>query len=104
LVALPAVVLAVALAPRVQASTAGCEPPAPRAGPAIVVFGHPKTFSDAVVLRDSALRVGFKRTSVGFDHCGQLRVQSVELPSVQLAREVQAEAESVHLETTIRGA
>jgi hypothetical protein len=103
-VVLPAVVLAVALAPRVQASTAGCETPAPAAGPAIVVFGYPKRFSDAVVVRNSALRVGFKQTSVGFDHCGRLRVQSVELPSVQVAREVQAEAESVHLKTTIRGA
>ena len=57
----------------------------------------------AARLRDRALEVGFRGTRIGFDRCGDMRVQLDEIPNVRVAEEIQVEARPVGLTPTIEG-
>jgi hypothetical protein len=72
--------------------------------PADIVYGR---FDDPVAAADlleRVLAVGFAGTVLQFDACGKWQVLLEDVPSVEIAREVQAEARAVGLEPTLERA
>jgi hypothetical protein len=64
-------------------------------------FDDPRT---AGVFRDRVLSLGFAGTEMLADGCGRWKVVLQNVPSPEIAREVQAEAETVDLSPTIERA
>ena len=82
-------------------SRAECVHPAVEGQPVAVVFGRADDPMTANELRDRALSVGFKGTESVPDGCGRWKVVLENLPSVDIARQIQDEAHKVDLEPTI---
>ena len=66
-----------------------------------VVFGRFDDPESAVDLRDHVLAVGFSGTEALADGCGRWRVVLESVPSIEIAHEVQKEAETVDLTPTL---
>jgi len=101
-VVLPATVLLLFAVPHIHGRLAGCTLPPTAAGPDVVVFGYEGSYSKAVPLLQAVSKVGFVEATIGFNNCGQLRVQT-PAPSLVVARQIQAEAGPVHFSTTVEG-
>ncbi len=78
-----------------------CIRPAAEGMPADVVFGRLDSPLDAEALRDRVESVGFVGTEVLADGCGRWKVVLDNVPTVAIAREVQEEARTVDLETSL---
>jgi|APDOM4702015248_1054824.scaffolds.fasta_scaffold161108_2 hypothetical protein len=76
---------------------AECARPAGASGPVDVVFGRFDTPDAADALRDRALAVGFVGTKTLADGCGRYKVVLTGVPSIEVGREIQAEAAPVQL-------
>lgn len=99
----PVVGIVLFAAPHINQRVTGCDPPASPDGPQMVVFSREPTYGAAQELLAAVVKVGFVEATIDFDGCGRLRVQT-PAPSLEVARQIQAEARSVDLKTTIRGA
>jgi hypothetical protein len=97
----PLVLLAVVI-PRLGSPTAGCEAVASSGSPAVLVFGHPKRYSDAQALQRQVREAGFPGGTISFDHCGRLRVQSGAVDSLAAARMLRARAAAGRLDARIQ--
>lgn len=94
-------IVTVARGPPRFPSPAECVRPAVDGRPVDLVFGR---FDDPVrggQLREYVLSVGFEGTEMLPDGCGRWRVVLLNVPSVDIARKVQAEAASVDLAPTL---
>ena len=75
---------------------------APVEGQAVdVVFGRFDGPEAAATFRDRVLSVGFSGTEILADGCGRWKVVLEDVPSLEIAREVQAEAATVDLSPTL---
>jgi len=82
-------------------SRSDCVPAAVEGEPANVVFGRfddPATADRSLV---QVLAVGFKGTRVLPDGCGRWRIALLNVPSVEIARQIQGEAAKVGLHPTL---
>jgi hypothetical protein len=80
---------------------AECARPAVEGQPVQVVWGRFEDPGEARELRDSVVAVGFIGTEVVPDGCGLLKVSLDGVPSLEVAREIVAEAETVDLYPTL---
>ncbi len=69
--------------------------------PVDVVFGHFDDPETAGTTRDQVVAVGFKGTDVLPDGCGRWKVVLENVPSLEVAREIQREAGTVDLHPTL---
>jgi len=69
--------------------------------PVDIVYGRFDDPVSASELLDRVLAVGFSGTEVQFDACGRWEVILDDVPSVEIGREVLAEAATVGLEPTL---
>ena len=75
---------------------------APVAGqPVDVVYGRLGDPSSAAELRDRVVAVGFLGVESVPDGCGRWKVVLEAVPTLEIAREVQSEAQSVDLDPTL---
>jgi hypothetical protein len=80
---------------------AECEHGAVEGQPVDVVFGRyddPRSAADA---GDHVVAVGFKGTEAVPDGCGRWKVVLARVPSVEIGREIQKEAGTVDLDSTL---
>jgi hypothetical protein len=112
-IALWAIVLVVALAYPLSVLARGaphfpsreeCVRPATGDGDIAAVFGYFDSERDALVMRDRALSAGFKGTEAQGDGCGRVRVAIGGIPSLDVGRQLAAEAQSVGLHVTLEQA
>ena len=82
-------------------SPAECVRPAVEGQPVAVVYGRFDRPDDAAEFRDRVVGVGFQGTEVLFDGCGRWKVVLEDVPSVDIAREIEEEAATVDLEPTL---
>jgi hypothetical protein len=66
-----------------------------------VVFGRFDDPESAVEARDRVVGVGFVGTDALGDGCGRWKVVLGGVPSLEIAREIQAEARTVDLDPTL---
>lgn len=78
-----------------------CIRPPVEGQPVSVVFGRTDDPVSAAELRDRALSVGFQGVESSPDGCGRWKVVLEGVPDVEIAREVQQEAASVDLDTSL---
>ena len=78
-----------------------CARPAVEGRPVEVVYGRFDHPDAAAEFLERVLGVGFQGTEVVFDGCGQWKVVLDGVPSVEIARELQAEAATVDLHPTM---
>jgi hypothetical protein len=78
-----------------------CAPEAIEGQPVDLVFGRFDDPVTAATFRDRVLEVGFEGTEMIPDGCGRWKVVLANVPSVAIAREVQAEAATVDLAPTL---
>jgi hypothetical protein len=78
-----------------------CERPAVEGRPVDIVYGRFDDPNSAVAARDGILAVGFTGTEALPDGCGRWKVVLEGVPSLEIAREVQAEAATVDLMPTL---
>jgi hypothetical protein len=78
-----------------------CVHPAVEGEPADVVFGRYDDPVTADSVREKVVSVGFVGTESLGDGCGRWKVVLEDVPTVDIAREVQAEAATVELATTL---
>jgi hypothetical protein len=81
-----------------------CVRPATADGDIDAVFGHFDTESEARVVRDRALGVGFQGTELEWDGCGRVRVAVGGIPTLEVGREFVKQARSVGFEVTLEQA
>jgi hypothetical protein len=82
-------------------SSEECVRPAVDGRPVDLVFGRFDDPAEATALRERVLSVGFEGTQMLPDGCGRWKVVLLNVPSVDIAREVQAEAATVDLAPTL---
>ena len=80
---------------------AECVHPAVEGAPVDLVYGRLDDPVDAARLRDRVVAVGFTGTEAVADGCGRWKVVLENVPSLEVAREVQEEARSVELSPTL---
>ena len=78
-----------------------CAPAAVEGQPVDVVYGRFDDPDTAAAFRDRVLSVGFAGTEMLGDGCGRWKVVLRNVPSLEIAREVQAEAATVDLSPTL---
>jgi hypothetical protein len=99
----PAALLTVLDGAHLRAIRTPCDPALTATGPAYVVFGYPTSYARAQKLLESVVKTGFVGSTIWVDTCGRLRVQSVELKTKVVARQIAAEARSANLSPSILG-
>jgi hypothetical protein len=83
--------------PRFPTHAAACAP-APVGGQKVdVVFGRFDSLDEALPLRDQALGFGFQGTEAVPDGCGRVVVRLHGIESIEVGKEIQAEASTVDL-------
>ena len=78
-----------------------CVRPAVEGQPVDIVFGRVDSPVEAAELRDRVIAVGFVGTESLGDGCGRWEVVLEGVPSIDVGRQVQEEAASVELDTTL---
>jgi hypothetical protein len=78
-----------------------CIRPPLEGNPVDVVFGRTEDPISAAELRDRVVSVGFVGVESVPDGCGRWKVVLEAVPDVEIAREVQEEAASVDLDTSL---
>jgi len=81
-----------------------CIRPAVEGSPVDIVYGRFDSVADANALRDRVVGIGFTGTDVLGDGCGRWKVVYVNVPSLAVAEQVQAEARKVGFEPTLERA
>lgn len=69
--------------------------------PVDVVFGRTDSWRRGMALQQQVEKVGFTGTHLELDGCGRLKLVLASLPSLEVAREIQAEARTVDLSVSI---
>lgn len=87
--------------PRFPGPGGECVRPAVEGQPVDVVFGRFDHPDAAANFLDRVVGVGFAGTQVRFDGCGHWKVVLENVPSVEIGREIQEEATTVDVETTL---
>ncbi len=82
-------------------SDAECVRPALKDQPVDLVYGRFDDPESATLARDRIVAVGFTGTEALPDGCGSWKVVLEGVPSLEIAREIQAEAATVDLSTTL---
>jgi hypothetical protein len=72
--------------------------------PVDIVYGRFDSVADADELRDRVVAVGLTGTEVAADGCGRFKVVYENVPSVEVAQQVQEEARKVGFESTLERA
>ena len=78
-----------------------CAHPAVEGAPVDIVYGRLDDPLEASRLRDRVVAVGFIGTEAVADGCGRWKVVLENVPSLEVAREVQEEAKGVDLSPTL---
>jgi hypothetical protein len=81
-----------------------CVHPATTDGDIDAVFGYFDSESQARVVRDRALAVGFQGTELESNGCGRVRVAVGGIPTLEVGRDFVEQARSVGFEVTLEQA
>lgn len=78
-----------------------CGGPPVEGQPVDIVFGRPGSWRRGMALQQKIEKVGFTGTHLELDDCGGLKLVLASLPSLEVAREIQAEARAVEIPVSI---